>query len=76
MPKATGEKASPQSKSSRHKPTSNVIFNLAQMGISLRDAEFIEIDTYFELLDLFRESMSGEKKPRPATQEDIDAFLL
>ena len=76
MPKATGEKASPQSKSSGHKPTSNVIFNLAQMGISLRDAEFIEIDTYFELLDLFRESMSGEKKPRPATQEDIDAFLL
>lgn len=76
MPKATGEKASPQSKSSRHKTTSNVIFNLAQMGISLRDAEFIEIDTYFELLDLFRESMSGEKKPRPATQEDIDAFLL
>ena len=76
MPKATGEKASPQSKSSRHKPTSNIIFNLAQMGISLRDAEFIEIDTYFELLDLFRESMSGEKKPRPATQEDIDEFLL
>lgn len=67
----------PQSNSvSAHKPTSNIIFNLAQMGIGIRDAEFIEIDTYFELLDLFRNSMSGENAPRMATQADIDAFLL
>ena len=46
------------------------------MGISLQDAAFIEIDTYFELLDLFRNAMSGEGVPREATQADIDAFLL
>lgn len=46
------------------------------MGISIRDSEFIEIDTYFELLDLFNESMSNETKPRQATQADIDAFLM
>lgn len=67
----------PQNKGrSNHKPTSNIIFNLTQMGISIRDSEFIEIDTYFELLDLFNESMSNETKPRQATQADIDAFLM
>ena len=46
------------------------------MGIGISDSEFIEIDTYFELLDLFKESMSHEAKPREATQSDIDAFLM
>lgn len=59
-----------------HQPTSNIIFNLAQMGIPLKDAFFIEIDTYFELLDLFRESLSGGSGPRKATQADIDKFLF
>lgn len=61
---------------SKHQATSNIIFNLTQMGISLRDACFIEIDTYFELLELYRESMSGEPSSRMATQIDIDKFLL
>lgn len=59
-----------------HQPTSNIIFNLAQMGIPLKDAFFIEIDTYFELLDLFRESFNGGSGPRRATQADIDKFLF
>ena len=46
------------------------------MGISLRDACFIEIDTYFELLEMYKESMDKEKGPKPATQSDIDNFLL
>jgi len=47
------------------------------MGISIRDAFFIEIDTYFELLDLFKESMGvDEDNSRTATQTDIDRFLL
>lgn len=47
------------------------------MGISIRDAFYVEIDTYFELVDLFAESMGGIKsKSREATQSDIDNFLL
>ena len=47
------------------------------MGISLRDACFIEIDTYFELLDLYRNSMNVDgSSVREATQSDIDSFLL
>ena len=47
------------------------------MGISIMDACFIEISTYFELLDLFRKSMSSdETTTRIATQADIDNFLL
>lgn len=48
------------------------------MGISLKDAFFIEIDTYFELLDLFKKSMdtSDGVNKRAATQADIDSFLL
>ena len=59
-----------------HEATSNIIFNLAQMGIPLRDACFIEIDTYFELVDLFKESMGHVEGHRNATQSDIDNFLL
>lgn len=59
-----------------HEATSNIIFNLAQMGIPLRDACFIEIDTYFELLDLFKKSMGDHSSSRMATQSDIDSFLL
>lgn len=61
----------------KHQATSNIIFNLSQMGISLTDAFLIEIDTYFELVDLFMESMGkSEDSSREATQSDIDNFLL
>ena len=46
------------------------------MGIPIRDACFIEIDTYFELLDLFKKSMGDHSSSRMATQSDIDSFLL
>lgn len=46
------------------------------MGIPIRDAFFIEIDTYFELVDLFKESMGASEGRRNATQSDIDNFLL
>lgn len=47
------------------------------MGISLGDAYFIELDTYFELVDLFQESMGGSRPmSREASQSDIDSFLL
>ena len=60
-----------------HEATSNIIFNLAQMGIPLRDACFIEIDTYFELVDLFKNATSdSSNNPRVATQADIDMFLM
>jgi hypothetical protein len=61
----------------KHQATSNIIFNLSQMGISLADAFLIEIDTYFELVDLFMKSMGrSESSSREATQTDIDNFLL
>lgn len=46
------------------------------MGISLKDTDLIEIDTYFELIDLFRASISPHSTQRAATQGDIDAFLV
>ena len=59
-----------------HEATSNIIFNLSQMGISLSEASSIELDTYFELLDLYGESMSAKPKNRMASQMDIERFLL
>jgi len=46
------------------------------MGISLSDAHYIEIDTYFELMELYQESFKDEKSPKKASQADIDNFLL
>ncbi len=46
------------------------------MGISLGDAKFIEIDTYFELMDISNEAAKSDSKPKTASQADIDNFLL
>ena len=46
------------------------------MGISLSEASFIQLDTYFELLDLFSKQMSGKPSNRMASQLDMDKFLL
>lgn len=51
-----------------------MIFNLAQMGIAIRDADLIEVDTYLELVDLFAGQRGGIQE-RGATQSDMDAFL-
>ena len=60
----------------KHQATSNIIFNLSQMGISLRDAFLIEIDTYFELVVLYSSQFKKDVGSREATQADIDSFLL
>lgn len=70
----TATKAIPNGGARSHEATSNIIFNLSQMGISLNDSRFIELDTYFELLDLYRKS-NGGNSTREATQADIDRFL-
>lgn len=46
------------------------------MGVSLRDAFLIEIDTYFELVDLYTSQFKKDGGSREATQADIDSFLL
>ncbi len=46
------------------------------MGIPLSDACFIEIDTYFELMDISNEVAKSDSKPKKASQNDIDKFLL
>jgi hypothetical protein len=74
-PKAKQNQQIPRNTKDRHKATSNIIFNLAQMGISIGDAFFIDIDTYLELLDLFNKQNSDEGKVE-ASQSDIDKFLL
>ena len=72
-----GRKVKHPQNPTNHTPTSNVIFNLAQMGIALGDAYHIEIDTYFELIDIFSENLDKTgNAPRMATQADIDNFLL
>jgi hypothetical protein len=49
---------------------------LAQLGIPLRDAELFDIETYLQIIDIQARIMNGEKVSRPATQQDIDSFLL
>ncbi|MFA5482826.1 MAG: hypothetical protein WC278_05610, partial [Bacilli bacterium] len=56
--------------------TANIIYNLAHLGISLKDARYIDIDVYVELINLELKTMSNEPESRRATQKDIDLFLL
>jgi hypothetical protein len=49
---------------------------LAHLGISLKDARYIDIDVYVELINLELKTMSNEPESRRATQKDIDLFLL
>jgi hypothetical protein len=61
-----------------HSPTANIIFNLAQLGIPLRDAELFDIGTYLEIVDIQSKMLKGSagETTRKATQKDIDNFLL
>lgn len=60
-----------------HSVTSNIVYNLAQLGISIRDAELFDIATYKEIVEIAKEQMEGIcGSPRKATQSDIDKFLL
>jgi len=49
---------------------------LAHLGISIKDAKYIDIDVYVELINIELKTMSNEEVPRKATQKDIDLFLL
>jgi hypothetical protein len=47
---------------------------LAQLGIPIRDAEFIDIATYLDIVKLQKKIYGGIDE-RKATQADIDAFI-
>jgi hypothetical protein len=56
--------------------TANIIFNLAHLGISIEDAKYLDLLTYFELIELEMKVIQGNGTGREATQSDIDSFLL
>lgn len=55
--------------------TANIIFNLAQLGIPIRDSQFFDVATYLEIVEIQKQVYGGESGSRAATQSDIDAFL-
>lgn len=49
---------------------------MAQLGIPIRDAELLDIETYKAIVGLHREVYGHQgAASRQATQADIDAFL-
>jgi hypothetical protein len=56
--------------------TANIIFNLAHLGISIEDTKNFDINTYFEIVELEMNVITGEQSSKRATQRDIDKFLL
>lgn len=56
--------------------TSNIIYNLAHLGISIKDTEYFDIEVYARLIDLEVRTISNHESPRKANQKDIDLFLL
>jgi hypothetical protein len=56
--------------------TSNIIFNLAHLGLSIEDSKYFDLSTYFELVQLEMNVISGKDSGRRASQSDIDAFLI
>jgi hypothetical protein len=56
--------------------TANIIFNLAHLGISIEDAKYFDLQTYFELVQLEMKVISGKDTGKRASQADIDTFLL
>ena len=49
---------------------------MAHLGIAIKDAKYIDIDVYVELINIELRTMSNNDVPRKATQKDIDLFLL
>lgn len=56
--------------------TANIIFNLAHLGLSIEDTKSFDLETYFSIVELERNVISGTKSSKRATQHDIDNFLL
>lgn len=73
-------KAHPQpvSQSSKEEQdiTANIIFNLAHLGLSIEDTKSFDLETYFSIVELEKNVISGKKSSKRATQHDIDNFLL
>jgi len=56
--------------------TSNIIFNLAHLGLSIEDSKQFDLTIYFELVELEMKVLQGNGTDRKASQSDIDAYLL
>ena len=56
--------------------TANIIYNLAHLGISIKDAAFFDIEVYSQIVDLELKTFSKNSNTKQATQKDIDLFLL
>ena len=56
--------------------TANIIFNLAHIGISIEDTKHFDLETYFSIVELEKNVISGNKSSKRATQHDIDNFLI
>ncbi len=56
--------------------TANIIFNLAHLGLSIEDTKSFDLETYFSIVELEKNVISGNKTSKRATQHDIDNFLL
>jgi hypothetical protein len=56
--------------------TANIIFNLAHLGLSIEDTKSFDLETYFSIVELEKNVISGNKSTKRATQNDIDAFLI
>jgi len=55
--------------------TSSIIFNLAHLNLSIEDSKYIDLKTYFELIELEIETHK-KSDARYATQVDIDRFFM
>ncbi|MDR4968602.1 MAG: hypothetical protein RG740_03155, partial [Acholeplasmataceae bacterium] len=55
--------------------TSSIIFNLAHLNLSIEDSKYIDLTTYFELIELEIETHK-RSDIRYATQVDIDRFFI
>jgi len=65
-----------QSNSDNQNITANIIFNLAHLGISIQDTKNFDLETYFEIVELEMNVISGKQSTKKATQKDIDAYLI
>ena len=56
--------------------TANIIFNLAHLGLSIEDTKTFDLNTYFEIIELEMNVISGKQGSKRATQKDIDQFFI
>jgi len=49
---------------------------LAHLGLSIEDTKRFDLDTYFSIVELEKNVITGNKTSKRATQNDIDNFLI